>query len=208
MKLDLVIKTSRFPNGAILKANLLFKHVFNSSVTNVLFAGWVQTTEPDPCIGPAPFMGSHGPDRMYVGPLLWSQTDKLLVLPPSVRVQVGRQPSWKICLRIQLSISFWGRAVKAYGNFSQKLAVGMTIQNNIWKFYSMDLSPWFSKEKISRQNCDVNKWQVWIWEAFLGRIWAPSGAMDGWHWHIVGKTYAKLTILCHHAKKLIYHFTN
>ena len=32
-----------------------------------------------------------------------------------------------------------------------------------------------------RQNYDVNKWQVWIWEAFLGRISASPGATDGWH---------------------------
>ena len=37
-----------------------------------------------------------------------------------------------------------------------------------------------------RQNYDVNKWQVWIREAFLGRISAsPEARMDD----IVGKTY-------------------
>ena len=32
-----------------------------------------------------------------------------------------------------------------------------------------------------RQNYDVNKWQVWIREAFLGRISASPEATDGWH---------------------------
>ena len=39
-----------------------------------------------------------------------------------VRVQVRWPPSWKICLRIQLRFDFWGRAVKAFDNFSRKLA--------------------------------------------------------------------------------------
>ena len=132
---------------------------------------------------------------------------QITVLPPSVHVQIGRQPSWKICLRIQLSIGFWSRAVKACGNFPQKLAwLSRTI---FWKFcWALWICLPGSSKWRYRQNYDVNEWQVWIWEAFLGRISAPSGAMDGWHWHIVGKTYAKLTILCHHAKKLIYHFTN
>ena len=33
-----------------------------------------------------------------------------------------------------------------------------------------------------KQNYDINKWQVWIREAFLGRISASPGATDGW-WH-------------------------
>ena len=49
-------------------------------------------------------------------------TDFLVCFPPSVRVQVRWPPSWKICLRIQLSFGFWGRAVKAFDNFSRKLA--------------------------------------------------------------------------------------
>ena len=48
--------------------------------------------------------------------------DFLVCFPPSVRVQVRRPPSWKICLIIQLSFGFWGRAVKGFDNFSQKLA--------------------------------------------------------------------------------------
>ena len=32
-----------------------------------------------------------------------------------------------------------------------------------------------------RKNYDVNKWQVWIREAFLGRISASPEATDGWH---------------------------
>ena len=48
--------------------------------------------------------------------------DFLVCFPPSVRVQVRWPPSWKICLRIQLSFGFWGRAVKAFDNFSWKLA--------------------------------------------------------------------------------------
>ena len=48
--------------------------------------------------------------------------DFLVCFPPSVRVQVRWPPSWKICLRIQLSFGFWGRAVKAFDNFSRKLA--------------------------------------------------------------------------------------
>ena len=46
----------------------------------------------------------------------------LVCFPPSVRGQVRWPPSWKICLRIQLSFGFWGRAVKAFDNFSWKLA--------------------------------------------------------------------------------------
>ena len=48
--------------------------------------------------------------------------DFLLCFPPSFRVQVRWPPSWKICLRIQLSLGFWGHAVKAFDNFSRKLA--------------------------------------------------------------------------------------
>ena len=48
--------------------------------------------------------------------------DFLVCFPPSVRVQVRWPPSWKICLRIQLRFGFWGRAVKAFDNFSRKLA--------------------------------------------------------------------------------------
>ena len=55
--------------------------------------------------------------------------DFLVCFPPSVRVQVRWPPSWKICLRIQLSFGFWGRAVEALDNFFPK--VGMTIENNI-----------------------------------------------------------------------------
>ena len=48
--------------------------------------------------------------------------DFLVCFPPSVHVQVRRPPSWKICLRIKLSFGFWGREVKAFDNFSRKLA--------------------------------------------------------------------------------------
>ena len=48
--------------------------------------------------------------------------DFLVCFPPSIRVHVRWPPSWKICLRIQLTFGFWGRAVKAFGNFSRKLA--------------------------------------------------------------------------------------
>ena len=48
--------------------------------------------------------------------------DFLMCFPPSVRVQVRWPPSWKICLRIQLSFDFWGCAVKAFDNLSRKLA--------------------------------------------------------------------------------------
>ena len=48
--------------------------------------------------------------------------DFLVCFPPSVRVPVRWPPSWTICLRIQLSFGFWGRAVKAFDNFSRKLA--------------------------------------------------------------------------------------
>ena len=48
--------------------------------------------------------------------------DFLVCFPPSIRVQVRWPPSWKICLRIQLSFGFWGRAVKIFDNFSRKLA--------------------------------------------------------------------------------------
>ena len=51
--------------------------------------------------------------------------DFLMCFPPSVRVQVRWGPSkwsWKISLRIQLSFGFWSRVVKAFDNFSRKLA--------------------------------------------------------------------------------------
>ena len=48
--------------------------------------------------------------------------DFMVCFPPSVRVQVRRPPSWKICLRIKLSFGFWSRAVKAFDNYSRKLA--------------------------------------------------------------------------------------
>ena len=102
--------------------------------------------------------------------------DFLVCFPPSVRVQVQWPPSWKICLRIQLSFDFWGRAVKALDNFSW-----MTIEDNILEI----LVDWFvspdSPNWRYRQNYNENNWQVWIREAFLGRILASPGAMDGWH---------------------------
>ena len=64
--------------------------------------------------------------------------------PPSVRVQVRWPPSWKICLRIQLCFGFWGRAVKAFDNFSRKLA--WLLKTIFLKFWSRDLSPQFSKK--------------------------------------------------------------
>ena len=40
------------------------------------------------------------------------------------------------------------------------------------------------------QNCDMKKWQVWIWEAFISRILASSGTMDGWHcWQNIQNWY-------------------
>ena len=49
--------------------------------------------------------------------------DFLVCFLPSVRVQVRWPPSWKICLRIQLSFGFWYCAVnRAFHNFSWKLA--------------------------------------------------------------------------------------
>ena len=81
-----------------------------------------------------------------------------------------------ICLRIQLSFGFWGLAVRAFNNFSRKLAwLSRTI---FWKLWSTDMS---SRSLKWRQNCNINKWQVWIREAFLGWISASSGATDGWH---------------------------
>ena len=98
-------------------------------------------------------------------------------------MQVGKQLSWKICSRIQLCLGFLGCAVKAYDNFSQKLAwLPRTI---FWKFWAKDLSAQFSKVE-KRQNYDIKKCQVWICETFLCRI-SASGATDGRH--IVGKTY-------------------
>ena len=62
--------------------------------------------------------------------------------PNSIRVQLGRQPSWKICSRIQVSFVFWGHAFKVYDNFSWNLAwLSRTI---FWKFWQRDLSPRFS----------------------------------------------------------------
>ena len=49
--------------------------------------------------------------------------DFLVFFPLSVCVQVRWPPSWKICLMIHLlSFGFWGCAVKAFDNFSRKLA--------------------------------------------------------------------------------------
>ena len=70
----------------------------------------------------------------------------LVCFPPSVRVHVRWPPSWKICLRIQLSFGFWGRAVKAFDNFSRKLA--WLLKTIFYKFWSRDLSPRFSKLEI------------------------------------------------------------
>ena len=56
-------------------------------------------------------------------------------------------PSWKICLRIQLSFGFGGRAVKAFVNFSWKLA-WLLKTLYLKKFWSTDLSPRFSKLEI------------------------------------------------------------
>ena len=57
-----------------------------------------------------PFCGWHLPFA--------SHAFAIFFFPPSVRWP----PSWKICLRTQLSFGFWGRAVKAFDNFSWKLA--------------------------------------------------------------------------------------
>ena len=72
--------------------------------------------------------------------------DFLVCFPPSVCVQVRWPPSWKICLRIQLSFGFWGRAVEAFDNFSRKLA--WLLKTIFQKFWSRDLSPRFSKMEI------------------------------------------------------------
>ena len=72
--------------------------------------------------------------------------DFLMCFPPSVRVLVRWPPSWKICLRIQLRFGFWGRAVKAFDNFSRKLA--WLLKTIFQKFWSRDLSPQFSKLEI------------------------------------------------------------
>ena len=68
----------------------------------------------------------------------------------------------------------------------------------------MDLSPRFQKMEIYRQNWDINKWKVWIREAFLGQISASSGAMDGWRCCQTWQTYNHLS----HVKKLIYYVIN
>ena len=44
------------------------------------------------------------------------------VLPAQRPREVRWPPSWKICYKIQFSFRFWGRAVKAFDNFSRKLA--------------------------------------------------------------------------------------
>ena len=73
-------------------------------------------------------------------------SDFLVGFPPSIRMQVRWPPSWKICLRIQLSFGFWGRAVKAFDNFSRKLA--WLLKTIFQKFWLRDLSPGFSKMEI------------------------------------------------------------
>ena len=58
--------------------------------------------------------------------------------------------------------------------------VGITIENNILEVWLRDSFP-DSPNWRYRQNYDVNKWQVWIREAFLGWISASPEATDGWH---------------------------
>ena len=104
--------------------------------------------------------------------------DFLVCFPPSVCVQVRWPPSWKICLMIQLSLGFWGRAVKAFNNFSRKLA---WLLKKCFKSFGRGICLPDSPNWRYRQNYDVNKCQVWIREAFLGRISASPEATDGWH---------------------------
>ena len=68
--------------------------------------------------------------------------DFLVCFPPSICMQVWWPPSWKIHLRIQLSLSFWCSAVRALDNFSWNFA--WLLKTIYKKFWSTDLSPRFS----------------------------------------------------------------
>ena len=73
--------------------------------------------------------------------------------------------------------------------------------HDYWKQYSRSFGPGIclpdSPNWRYRQNCDVNKWQVWIREAFLGRISAPPEATDGWHCWQNSICCQEIDISCH-----------
>ena len=129
-------------------------------------------------------------------------TNNPVCCPPSVRVQARQQPSRKICPRIQLSFGFWGCAVKAYDNFSGKLAwLSRTI---FWLFRLMDLYPRVSKVEIETKLWHKEKAGVnlgGISRLYISTIWDHR-------WITLLVKHAKLKIICHHAKKLIHYFTN
>ena len=104
--------------------------------------------------------------------------DFLVCFPPSVRVQVQWPPYLrKFAWGSNLALVF--EAVQ-----SRPSITFYEIWHDYWKQYFrsfgwgiclLDSPNWRYK-----QNYDVNKWQVWIREAFLGRI-STSEATDGWH---------------------------
>ena len=52
-----------------------------------------------------------------------SETGRFSGMLPAQRPRAGPAAAiLEICLRIKLSFGFWGRAVKAFDNFSRKLA--------------------------------------------------------------------------------------
>ena len=105
--------------------------------------------------------------------------DFLVCFPPSVRVQVRQPPSWKICLRIKfLALVFEAVQSRPSTTFPESW-------HDYWKQYFRSFGRGIclpdSPNWRYRQNYDLNKWRVWIREAFLGRISASPEATDGWH---------------------------
>ena len=104
--------------------------------------------------------------------------DFLVCFPSSVRVQVRWPPSWKICLRINLALVF--EAVQSRPSTTST----PESWHDYWKQYFRSSGRGIclpdSPNWRYRQNYDVN-WQMWIREAFLGRISASLEATDGCH---------------------------
>ena len=68
---------------------------------------------------------------------------------------------------LPMSDIMWSSREKNWKQYSRSFGRGICLPDSPnWRY---------------RQNYDVNKWQVWIREAFLGRISASPQATDGWH---------------------------
>ena len=104
--------------------------------------------------------------------------DVLVCFPPSVRVQVRRPPSWKFAWGSNLALVFEAVQSRPSTTFPESW-------HDYWKQYFRSFGRGIclpdSPNWKYRQNYDVNKWRVWIREAFLGRISASPETTDGWH---------------------------